>query len=117
MERQSKVWGDRWLLRQDSVHSLSYLELKAGDRCSWHLHEQKYNLFFVIQGRIGVVTHEIDGSKKETVLTPGQFLTVPPGQCHEFRVYEDSKVIEEMYVQYTESDIERYEKGGALVCN
>jgi len=117
MERESKVWGQRWLIRKDSTHATSFLKLDEGYRCSWHCHQEKYNLFFVVWGKIGILIEGIDGRRKETILTEGQFLTVAPRQWHEFRVYEHSGVIEEMYVEYSENDIERETKGGKLICS
>ena len=109
MECTPKVWGERWLLRQDSTHAVSYLRLKKNTRCSWHFHVTKYNLFFVIRGKVGIKTEH-----GEKILTEGQEFTVAPMIWHEFRVYEDSDMIEEMYVQYDESDIERKELGSTL---
>ena len=109
MERIHKVWGERWLIRQDSTHATSYLKLKANTRCSWHFHKAKSNIFVVCSGRVGIKTEygEID-------LGPGQEFTVHPFEWHEFRAYEDSEMIEEMFIQYDESDIERKELGSKL---
>ena len=113
MQREAKVWGERWLIRKDSTHANSYLVLKKGYRCSWHRHREKYNLFVVLSGKIGIVVEELKG-KQEIILKRGECCTVKPGQWHEFRVYEDSQIIEEMYVEYSEGDIERDVVGGAL---
>ena len=109
MIRETKVWGERWLLRTDSTHSNSYLILRAGTRCSLHRHAAKSNLFVVLSGKVGIKTE--DGIVK---LGPGEECTVGPGVWHEFRVYEDSTMIEEMFVEYDESDIERKNTGGAF---
>jgi mannose-6-phosphate isomerase-like protein (cupin superfamily) len=114
MNRESKIWGMRWLLRKDSVSAASLLELNEGHRCSWHRHQMKYNLFFVISGKIGIVTEELGGVKKETILKDNGIFTVRPGQWHEFRIYADSVVIEIMYVEYDEGDIERKTLGGQI---
>jgi mannose-6-phosphate isomerase-like protein (cupin superfamily) len=113
MNRESKIWGTRWLLRKDSVSAVSLLELNEGYRCSWHCHQMKYNLFFVMSGKIGIVTEELGGIKKETILKDNGIFTVRPGQWHEFRIYADSVVIEIMYVEYDESDITRETLGSA----
>lgn len=113
MERQAKIWGERWLLRQDSTHATSYLKLKKGYRCSWHSHSEKYNLFFLCSGLVGIVVEEL-GERQEIMLKPGECCTVKPGQWHEFRVYEDSDMLEEMYVSYSEDDIIRQKEGGPL---
>lgn len=109
MKRTSKIWGERWLLRQDSTHAVSYLKLKKKTRCSWHRHQQKFNLFVVLNGKVGIKTEY-----GEVILTKGQEFTVEPGMWHEFRVYENSDMIEEMYVEYDEIDIERKDLGSKL---
>lgn len=109
MIRESKVWGERWVIHQDSTHTTNLLRLKQGFRCSWHKHQTKWNLFVVIAGRVGIKT--VDG---ETVLGPGEEFTVAPGEMHEFRVHEDGIMIEEMYVTYDDNDIERQHVGGKL---
>ncbi len=109
MERTSKIWGERWLIRQDSTHAVSYLKLKARTRCSFHSHKAKSNIFVVLSGKVGIRT-EFD----EVILGPGQEFTVGPLIWHEFRVYEDSEMIEEMYIEYDESDIDRRELGSTL---
>jgi len=89
MDRQNKVWGERWIIRQDSTHCTSFLKLLANYRCSWHSHATKYNLFVLLYGKVGIVTEEIGRRCRETILTEGQCFTTRPGQLHEFRVYED----------------------------
>jgi len=111
MERCRKVWGERYLLRGDSTHNVSYLDLTNRTRCSWHMHKEKYNLFFLISGKVGIKTEF-----GETLLEPKQIFTVAPGIWHEFRVYENSQMIEEMYVSYCEEDIQREKLGGELSC-
>ena len=113
MERTHKVWGERWLIRKDSTHAISFLELDAGYRCSWHTHITKHNLFVVLWGEVGIVTCEL-GKMQEKILKKGESFTVRPGQPHEFRVYQDSGMIEEMFVEYDESDITRIKEGGSI---
>ena len=114
MKREAKVWGERWLIRQDSTHAVSYLILRRGYECSWHYHREKYNLFVVLSGKIGIVTEQLDGYNSVIVLGSGESFTVKPGEKHKFTIYEDAKVIEEMFVEYRESDIERENLGGVM---
>lgn len=109
MERTKKVWGERWLLREDSTHATSYLPLKGKTCCSFHNHRAKFNLFFLIEGHVSIKTEF-----GETHLYPGQIFTVEPGTKHQFIVHEDSKMIEEMFVSYDENDIERFQLGSKL---
>lgn len=113
LKREVKIWGERWLIRDDSTHAISYLKLDEGYRCSWHKHDTKYNLFVVLTGAIKIIIEEL-GKKKHIILTSGQELTIKPGQWHEFQALENSQVIEEMYVEYFEADIIRENKGSKL---
>lgn len=107
MQREQKIWGERWIVRIDSGHANSILHIKAGYRCSWHCHQSKFNKFVVISGRLGIKTNE-----GEIELTAGKTCTVPPHIAHEFRAYEDTICVEEMYVEYDEQDIKRSDLGG-----
>jgi len=106
MQREIKIWGERWLIRKDSSHAVSYLKVKRGYRCSWHRHQTKFNLFVVLHGKITIIVKEL-GERKVITLGPGESFTVRPGQWHEFRGADDAEVIEHMYVEYSEEDIER----------
>lgn len=109
MKITKKVWGERWLLHVDSTHTTNVLHLLAYTRCSWHYHRTKYNLFTVISGVVGIAT-----DKGEILLRAGEEALVSPGEMHEFRVYEDSVMVEIMYVEYDDDDIERTNIGGKL---
>lgn len=107
MDRQRKVWGERWIVRRDSTHETALLDLKANTRCSWHRHQTKWNRFVVLSGKVEIATPE-----GLTILTRGHSCTVGPGIWHEFRVHENSLMIEEMFVEYDPADIERQNVGG-----
>jgi len=113
MRREPKIWGERWMVREDSTHTTNILTLKAGYRCSWHRHTCKYNLFAVISGVVEIDA-ERNGCRTTTELYEGQALTVEPGVWHEFRVIEDGLMLEEMYVEYDDTDIDRMKIGGPM---
>ena len=115
MKRELKIWGQRWLIRQDSSHAVSYLQVKAGYHCSWHVHHTKYNLFVVLEGKFRLKIQEM-GETHLITLGPGESFTIKPGQHHQFIGATDAKVIEEMYVEYDEGDIfrDRENLGGKL---
>ena len=111
MKREAKVWGERWLIRQDSTHAVSYLKIDKGYECSFHSHQEKYNLFVVLSGGIAVIVEQSDHNST-VYLTEGQSFTTKPGERHKFVGIDDSEVIEEMYVEYREDDIQRDNSGG-----
>ncbi len=79
MKVESKCWGKRTSIRQDSTHETCLLELKKGYECSWHYHEQKYNLFYVISGCVSIITEQFDNEKSEVILFEGNCFMVKPG--------------------------------------
>lgn len=114
MQREVKIWGERWLIRKDSTHAVSFLDLKEGTKCSWHKHDTKYNLFVVLDGQLTLRIEEL-GEVKEINLFHGEEFTIKPGQWHLFECrVSNTQVIEEMYVEYNEADIYRMSKGGKL---
>jgi mannose-6-phosphate isomerase-like protein (cupin superfamily) len=69
---------------------------------------QKWNRFVVVQGQIEIKTN--DGV---VMLSRGDSCDVKPGESHEFRTREQPcMMVEEMFVQYDESDICRVIVGG-----
>lgn len=114
MRREIKIWGERWLIREDSTHAVSFLSIREGYECSWHRHDAKYNLFVVLSGMLTLRVEEL-GEIRERNICSGEEFTVKPGQWHKFQcISENTTAIEEMYVEYDESDIIRESKGGKL---
>ena len=116
---QKTVWGERRVIRSDSSHELSVLTVLPGTRCSWHRHQCKYNLFVVLSGRVDIVAEVlVPGSdkveRKTYRLMPGESLIVAPGVWHEFRGYEQTEMVEDMYVLYDADDIDRDVVGGTF---
>lgn len=109
--KEQKCWGERWIIRADSTHTTNLLTLKAGTRCSWHKHEHKWNIFVVIAGRVLVIC---ENEPTDAVLGPGDYLEIAPGVMHEFQVLESGIMLEEMFVEYDDEDIQREIEGGVL---
>ena len=89
---------------------VSVLELQPNRRCSWHRHQAKFNLFFVLSGTLYIKTPEGLAEVKEK-----QIFTTRPGEWHEFQTHDEpATIIEVMYVKYDSEDIERETIGGPL---
>ncbi len=117
MEITRKTWGLKFNIFKNDLNEVSFLELDPNSRCSWHTHKTKYNLFFVVEGLVGIKTEfDMDGAKTGTGITklgPHEFFTTSPGERHEFQTYDvPARLIEIMYVRYDENDIERENIGG-----
>jgi len=110
MERTVKTWGEKWNLFQNDLCEVSYLCLHPKQRCSWHKHQTKYNLFFVISGQLTIKMED-----DVAVVDKYQFFTTRPGEYHEFQTHDKpTKIIEVMFVQYDAEDIQREKLGGPL---
>lgn len=110
MERTKKTWGEKWNFFQNDLCEVSHLKLEPWQRCSWHKHISKFNLFYVLHGKLFMKLE--DG---ECLCEPGQIFTTSPNEWHEFRTREDgAEIIEVMYVKYDPHDIERKLVGGSL---
>jgi len=110
MERTYKTWGEKHNFFQNDLCEVSYLELQPQQRCSWHKHQEKYNLFFVVAGTLYIKTEWGVAEVKQ-----GGIFTTRPNEYHEFQTHEQPcSVVEVMYVKYNPEDIEREVIGGPL---
>ena len=114
LEKENNVMSEQWpkcwganteIFRNDSV-SVNFLNLVKGGVCSWHLHQHKYNTFYLISGKV-VIRTELG----ETVLNPGNSILVSAPMKHQFEALEDSGLIEIMWVSYDQRDIVRLVEG------
>jgi len=110
--RQGKKWGYITEFFRNSMVSAHHLEIKKGGHCSEHIHKHKYNLFYVISGRLKITIWRENEVEDMTVLTAGQTSAVSPGFYHKFEGLEDTECIEVYQVLLIEPDIERRTQGG-----
>ena len=110
MERTVKTWGEKWNIFKNDLCEVSFLKLHPWQRCSWHRHQTKYNLFFVISGELTIkLENDIATACKN------EFFTTRPLEWHEFQTHDKAtRIIEVMFVQYDAEDIERQVIGGPL---
>jgi len=67
----------------------------------------------IVSGEISIKIEEL-GKVSIILLKRGESFVIRPGQKHEFTGIEDSQVIEEMYVEYSEEDIDRINIGSKI---
>ena len=109
--RQGKKWGYTTEFFRNAVVSAHHLEITKGGICSEHFHEHKFNLFYVISGKLEITIFR-ENDIDITILQTGQTSAVPPGFWHKFRALEDTECIEMYQVLLIEPDIERRTEGG-----
>jgi mannose-6-phosphate isomerase-like protein (cupin superfamily) len=71
----------------------SYVKLvKFQGEFVWHHHEHEDELFFVIQGEMRMKLRE-NGSEREIVVRPGEFIIIPRGVEHMPSAAEETQVM------------------------
>jgi mannose-6-phosphate isomerase-like protein (cupin superfamily) len=115
--RAGKIWGNTELVHANGVLEFHRIEFKAGYKCSEHLHQFKWNGFFVESGKMLIrVWQDADqeGLVDETVLLPGQFTQVKPGKTHQFEGIEDGVAFELYWAEFAHDDIVRRTVGARI---
>jgi mannose-6-phosphate isomerase-like protein (cupin superfamily) len=107
-----KVWGNTELLEANGVLEFHRIEARQGGVCSKHCHRHKWNGFFVESGRLLVRVWKKDYDLvDETILHPGQYTKVAPGEYHQFEALEDTIAFELYWAEFDHNDIERETAG------
>lgn len=109
---QSKFWGQTQCIFEGPFSEVHFAKALKGGYCSEHLHNAKWNRFFVISGKLKVTVFKEDGNE-ETQISEGQFTDVPPNLWHQFECQEDCLFIEIYWIDALNSqDIDRRSCGG-----
>lgn len=114
---EEKVWGKVWHLFAADYAAVSILEVKAGFRCSKHLHHERDNMFAVQNGLVLVEWFLGDYVTRKAWLGPGDHYTVSSGIWHRFRVAEPGTMVEIYWPNTPDGrcridDITRADEGG-----
>ena len=107
-----KVWGQTELVHANGVLEFHRIEYKKGGVCSKHIHEYKWNGFFVESGEMLVRVWQKDYDLiDETILNAGDFMRVKPGVFHQFIGLEDGVAFELYWAEFDHNDIKRESVG------
>lgn len=112
MTVQGKVWGETTEFFRNAIVSAHHLKIKKGGYSSKHAHTRKYNLFYVISGKLEITIWREKDVEDITILRDGQLSAVSPGFYHKFKALEDTECVEVYQVFLEEPDIERMNQGG-----
>ena len=84
-----KVWGQTELIEANGALEFHRIEMNTGGVCSKHLHEFKWNGFYVESGSMLIRVWQKDYDLvDETVLVAGDYTKVKPGVYHQFECLE-----------------------------
>ena len=106
--KAGKIWGNTELVHANGVLEFHRIEFKAGYKCSEHEHQFKWNGFFVEKGKLLIRVWKNDYDLvDETLLNSGDFMSVAPGEYHQFEALEDCIAFELYYAHFDHDDIQR----------
>jgi len=111
---EGKVWGNTRTIFNKNNTMINYLVLNKGHSwCSKHYHAHRYNMFYLISGKVNIQVWKNDYDLiDETLLMPEQGTFVQIGEKHRFEVLEDSVMLEIYWVELDPRDIIREDVGG-----
>jgi quercetin dioxygenase-like cupin family protein len=111
--KAGKVWGVTRKIEANPFFELHRIEIKAGGYCSKHKHKYKWNGFYVESGRLEVKVWKNSYDLVDTtILGPGEYTVVTPGEYHMFNCLEDCVCFELYWAKFDPDDIERETIGG-----
>ena len=108
-----KCWGTTELVEANGSLEFHRIEFQEGVQCSKHLHDYKWNGFFVEEGEMLIRVWQKDYDLvDETVLQAGQFTKVKPGLFHQFVGIKSGVAFELYWTELLLNDIKRETVGG-----
>ena len=112
--KSGKVWGMTELVHANAVVEFHRIEANEGAFCSKHKHSHKWNGFFVESGSLKIKVWKTNYDLvDETILGPGDFTAVAPGEFHQFHALQPTIAVETYWSQELNmNDIVRKSVGG-----
>ena len=126
---QGKVWGTTEALLVTPLIEVHKITIDAGGYCSMHKHEFKWNMFYLLYGKIDIHVQKNDYDLVDVtrLYQPGDFTSVAPNEYHMFKEHvEDEEMVREWgsvnaagaleiyYLEPISKDIIRETVGGHL---
>lgn len=111
---RGKIWGNTATIFDKNNVQIARIIVNKGGYCSTHLHNHKFNMFFVESGKLKVTIYRKDADsiiEDITILTAGDMTYVEPCLYHHFEGIEDSIAYEIYWVEIAD-DINRKSVGG-----
>ena len=106
--KAGKVWGTTEQVEANGALEFHRIEMNAGGVCSKHMHEFKWNGFFVESGKLKIKVWQKDYDLvDETIIGPGQYTKVKPGLYHQFECLESGVAFELYWAELSHNDIKR----------
>ena len=101
MNKQIKLWGNTQCIFQGMYSEVYYLNINKGGYCSDHTHNNKWNRFFILDGRISI---NLKDDNYTISIGTGQYFDIKPGVLHSFMAEEDTECLEIYWVDTIDPD-------------
>lgn len=112
MKKAGKVWGVTELIESNNSFEFHRIDIRNGGICSKHLHKHKWNGFYVVKGKLLIRVWKNDYELvDETILFPGQYTAVAPGEFHQFEALDETIAFELYWAEFDHNDIQRENVG------
>jgi len=113
-----KVWGEEvWLYNGEpcGVNLCGkLLKLKQDHYCSLHCHKKKFEVFWLMSGKVKMIIQKADESQTHTwIMNPGDSQVIPIGMFHSFSGVVDS-ILVEFSTHHEENDSYRRTQSGVI---
>ena len=106
--KAGKVWGTTEQVEANGALEFHRIEMNTGGVCSKHMHEYKWNGFFVESGKLKIKVWQKDYDLvDETIIGPGEYTKVKPGLYHQFECLESGVAFELYWAELSHNDIKR----------
>lgn len=114
--KYGKIWGETKPLIVSPMVQVHEIKIEPSMRCSKHLHKNKWNMFYVVDGEVEIHVEKSDYDLVDcTVLEAGESTTVKPGEKHWFQTGAlGCTALEIYYLEQMGDDIFRDDHGDRL---
>lgn len=105
IERHEKSWGYELWIVNNELFCGKILHVRKGERCSFHYHKIKNEVFYIQSGKV-LLKFSYDDNldlSEEVMLNTGDKFEVPIGLRHQFIALEESDIFE-ISTQHFEDD-------------
>lgn len=89
-----KPWGFENLLEKNDKYMFKLLKMNAGHACSLQYHEFKTETVYVLEGVLKLYIGETKDSLTESLMHPGEHITIRPYTVHRMEALEDATYLE-----------------------
>ena len=109
----NKVWGKTTPLFNKNNVEIHRIEIEPKTYCSKHIHQFKYNMFYIESGKLEIRQWQKDSEIIDrTILGTGEQTIVAPSIPHQFYALENTRAYEVYWVALDPNDIIRESFGG-----